>query len=405
MKQPTIILVAVLCLAAGALLGQTSSSSPASKPASMPSTAAAEEQLYLEWAKKVEKTINAGDPSFLNKSMDVRAMVDKGLKGLDIPVPEYSRFVGEALRECAQAGLGDVICKELKNGGKLRFLRFHQVEAQTIALFRSSGTANSLNYHDFYLSVDQYGRAVANDVYYYSTGERISELFRINGRRFVLIRQGGAEANQLKQGLAKLDEMERLYRDKKFKEALAAYDSIPDRLPGSLKYDKPALSLRMLIAMQVSVDAYQKAMEDYRATFPADPALDMDLIELYFLWGEYDECIAAIDRLNQNIGGDPFLDMRKAMALFLAGRTDLAKAAALKAIKEEPTLVQAYDVLLVHLLAENDFKDAVLVLRARESAGLPMPDLTRQERFTDFVESPEYAAWIKSRKPHPTSQP
>ena len=42
------------------------------------------------WAKKIEETIRARDPAFLDKSFDLDAIADKALEGLDMK-PEARR--------------------------------------------------------------------------------------------------------------------------------------------------------------------------------------------------------------------------------------------------------------------------------------------------------------------------
>jgi hypothetical protein len=62
------------------------------------------------------------------------------------------------------------------------------------------------------------------------------------------------------------------------------------------------------------------------------------LIDGYYLKQRYGEAIAAIDRLDRDLNGDPYLDLLRANAYRLKGDESNAERYAQRAVEREPEL-------------------------------------------------------------------
>src|SRR5262249_5809358 len=130
---------------------------------------------------------------------------------------------------------------------------------------------------------------------------------------------------------------------------------------------------------------------------------ELGSIGYHLLRKQYDDVLKAIDRIDTVIGGDPYLNVLRAETLLSAEHFKEARAAAEKAIEEEPKLQQGYRHRIDIARKESNHADVVTWLKNLvEATGTrPTPaELEADERFTEFVKSPEYRelkAWLAER--------
>jgi hypothetical protein len=97
-----------------------------------------------------------------------------------------------------------------------------------------------------------------------------------------------------------------LVNARKDREALAAFDA----LPAEVRADKTLLLTRLQVAHRLGPEGeptLREAVQDLRRAFPDDPCGDMVQIE-GARWGQVAEALAAVDRLERRVGGDPHLE-------------------------------------------------------------------------------------------------
>jgi predicted Zn-dependent protease len=106
-----------------------------------------------------------------------------------------------------------------------------------------------------------------------------------------------------------------------------------------------------------------------------------------------------LDSLRKLAGEDPYLDVLAANLLRAMGDYAGAIRRADKAIAAEPDLAEAYRSKVETALAQKDFATVAAVLTILETKlGEKLSDMTKEEVYSEFVKSPQYATWQKSRK-------
>ena len=125
------------------------------------------------------------------------------------------------------------------------------------------------------------------------------------------------------------------------KEALEVYKTFPDVLK-----DHPQIVHEYLVARCSSCRGLRmmRSATD-RAKCPNDPGVDLILMNHYVLGRRADDVLACIDRLDNAVGGDPYLDADRASAYVLKGDLAAAKKYAQKAAAAEPDEARGQEFL------------------------------------------------------------
>ena len=345
----------------------------------------------MDFAGKIEATINAGDPSFLDKAIDMNALMNQTLKGLRVTKQMMSGF---------RAGLGNfkfgtmVVARSIQNGGSYKFLRLRNTNGETRAIFRLLQNADGgVNYHELVLTLPREGGPSVMDMYIHLGGEYMSDTLRraflpaiAEKNKGFLARLTGRQGDYIK-SLPKMQAMQQLARQGKMAEALA----ILKALPASLQTDKNILMQRVVYAAEVDEAEYAAALEAMRKAYPKDPCLDLLCLDALILKKKYAETIRAADRIDRNIGGDPYLDVFRSNVYYTEKKLGKARQCAEKAIAAEPTLTDGHFTLITICLDQKDYPKVAEILTVLEKdLGVELTDLTEVPVYADFVKSDEY---------------
>jgi tetratricopeptide (TPR) repeat protein len=273
-----------------------------------------------------------------------------------------------------------------------------EVRGEPRLLFRLIG-ASGVNYHEYLL--DRAGRIV--DVYPHSNGEWLSQTVRRGFLPVVAQSQKGplGTADDLYlRNLPSILEMVRLFKEESYDRALAVFHG----LPAEVKAHRTILMQRLAIALRVSEEEYDAALTDLQAAFPDDPSLGLVLIDYHVNRGDHERALQMVDRLDRDIGGDPYLDFLRANLLFQAGRANEAKRVARRAIEAEPGLEDPYWTLVTISLHEEDYPETARLLTEIETGlGLTLRNLEEIPEYRGFVRSGAYAKWVAGRAATPGS--
>jgi predicted Zn-dependent protease len=185
-------------------------------------------------------------------------------------------------------------------------------------------------------------------------------------------------------------------RAKKYSRVLETYK----RLPASMKKRKTVLTLRLAATQSIDNAEYLRGVDDYRKYYPKDAAIDLLGLGARVLRKSYDQALAGIDRIDDAVGGDPYLKVIRAEILEQQGKPVAARKMAEAAIVEDPTLQAAYFVLVTQTLNNRDFaKTAELLSTMEATLNIRFKDLGAVPAYKEFVKSWEYRAWLNSRDP------
>lgn len=357
-----------------------------------------------ELAKKLEAAASSGDAAAINSLIDWEALLDRVTGGIDGVDAFRRKFVTGIKKSLGRGnGLAHAVVANVSAGGSYRFLKVRTREGKKSILFRLIGgeESPSVNYHDMLVTSKPRGSIRVVDVYVTTTGEFISSTLRR-----VFIPLAVAESKSVLQSLNRkesesvkyVDQFGQMYlamKRKQFRRVLQIYS----RLPETLQKDKNILMLQLMAAQKIGDKEYLDALDVYQKYHPADPSLDILVIDAFIIRGEYDKSLAAIDRLDEWVGGDPYLDVLRSNICLLKKDYAKVKKYAKRAIKADEERPDAYSNLVEVSLAERDFRETTrLLTRLENDLDLGYGDLTKDPDFAEYIKSPQYQNWLEWRK-------
>jgi predicted Zn-dependent protease len=172
------------------------------------------------------------------------------------------------------------------------------------------------------------------------------------------------------------------------------------QMPEKVRRQKHVQLFRLGSAPLVSEEEYKLALADAAPIFKDEVAADLLAIDALIYRNKYDDALAAADRIDKRIGGDPYLDVIRGTITMTAGKPAEAKAFAQSALKREPGLYAARDLLLSLAVQEKDHAETARLLTLFEKEhGLDFDDLKAAEGYEAFVQSQEYQQWLKRPRP------
>ena len=312
---------------------------------------------------------------------------------------EYHAQLRKAAEEDARNDpLVPLLLASVRRGGQVKLLRVHTVDGRPLALVRYIGPRGSVEYIDFVPARTGDGRLVAEDMHIAGNGELASVTLRRPQLKIAAEQKQGPPGHPPSNSrvwvshIPKLNAMYRQCIDRKYAQAVATYKS----LPAEIQTDK-SIFLRYLWAAEAVGDTeFLLALDGFRQQFPSDPALDFQNIDYYRLMRNFDAALKTIDKAEQSIGGDPYLNALRAKMLVKAWRFKEARVEADKAIEHEPGLTHGYWGRIDVAVAEANHADTLAYLKKlAENTGHVAGDLRKDLDFAVFIRTPEYREWLK----------
>jgi tetratricopeptide (TPR) repeat protein len=359
---------------------------------------------YREFGRKLEEAAKKGEKASFDKLIRVVELLERSLGDLGLPEKDFKAVMAGA--KSVKTDFTDLIIAEVKKGGSYTLLRTREFEGRRSALMRLIFEDGSVNYHEFVLHRSSDGQVVTEDIYIYLSCEMLSKTFRRMLLVFLADPKKGIAA-QLKEAdefyLKNMNEVIKLstaMKNGKNEEALAIFR----KLPPELQKDKSLQILAIKAAQEGEESEYLIELERFRKAHPKDAAIDILSIDYFLLKKQYDEAQKAIDKLNESVGGDPFLQILKGGVLNQAGKNAEAKPIIEKALKDDPKLMLGYWTRVAIALEEKNYADTLVWLKKIEETGLSEIDLENIRKidlYAGFVKSPEFEKlkkWLAERK-------
>jgi hypothetical protein len=383
----------------GALLAAPGGTAMAQKAASPPSDAECR-----KLATVFEQHIRRGEADQATQLIDWDVLLNRATAGfggspeVKQTATEFTAGVLETVR--MSGGLATQVAAAVEQGGSYRLLRTHRVDGQPRVLFRLLLPEGAgVNYHDLTFTRDAAGKLRISDVHLALSGEFLSDTLR---RAYlpVVAKVSGLKLNERDAAyVIHLDDLSKMVSEageERFSEALVIFRG----LPAPLQADKNILLIRLQAAQKVSDEEYAQAIDDLVRQFPNDSSVALLTIDGYLLQGHFARALSSVDKLDQALGGDPYLNVLRAGIHYQAGDLAAAEIAARKAMAAEPTLEDAYwQVATVSLDTESYDTTVEMLDLLQQRFGVELEDLTKVPEYADFVKSPQYRKWAQTRKP------
>jgi predicted Zn-dependent protease len=240
----------------------------------------------------------------------------------------------------------------------------------------------------------------AVDIYVVAAGEQMSQtlrrLYLMSAAQMnpsLLQRLSGRDGDFVK-NMERFQELITQFQAGNGEAALTAYR----QLPQSMREEKSSMLIAAQAAALVDDNEYVSMLEEFRRVHSNDPCSDIISIDYYFMRKEFDPALECINRLDTAVGGDPYLNIHRAQIMVERGELDEARKLCETAIETSPDEVDLHWVVVTVTLHQKKFADTVTWLNRLESEfNLEMSNLQNVPEYSEFVQSPEYSAWMEER--------
>jgi tetratricopeptide (TPR) repeat protein len=343
----------------------------------------------------LQESVKKGEISLFSKTFDRDAFLDRVLQGIKI-----SDALQENLRTNLQSRISpeDVAEAVRKNGQSFTFVGVRRFDNEYQLLFRAVGPHNELVYFAYPMGKSASGAITLVDVFCFAPPELFSETIRRGCFTAVAAVDKSAVEDWTDKQKDYIDSQQDWndFANQCQAGRHAVAEKTYSRLPASLRSDPYVLYQRGRVALGEDEPTFLAAIAPWRQVRPNDPALQLLVSEYYIARNRAFEAIAAYDKLNSQLGGDPQLDLRIARLHAGLGHTNEARTNLWQAINRDPPDAIAFAEHLSWNLLEHNFEQAARVLTLQEKlfhADLK-PAIRADNRFHDFRESAPGKKWL-----------
>ena len=355
----------------------------------------------LEFASAMEWAVYSGDVQAFDASIAWDRLLDQATQGLPGAESARDSFVTEFRQSLSHgSALARQVVGVVSQGGSYDLLRVQEVDGRSRPIFRLVAHDGSLNYHEMLLHRNSDGSLVVEDIYIFLSGETLSNTLR---RVFVPTAYESAPAITSHLTPVELEFVQHWEVITKFTEFLgpgqfAQALEVYQGMPASLQQDRTIMLMYIQAAMRLDEDVYAAAMEEFRRIYPHDPCVDILSIDSYAAADRYDSAMGCIDRLDQAVAGDPYLNVLRANLLISQGDFETAQQLAQAALDEEPDMIDAYWAFVSISLAQQDFIGTTQLLNAiAENFEVTFDDISMIPDYAEYVQSQPYQEFLQSR--------
>ena len=341
-------------------------------------------------AKGFAQHINDGESGKAATLIDVDALVDRAIEGIADPqglMTEIRKGFRPAIEKFAEK-----MSETVEDGGSFTLLGMRTRDGKEFSLYRVITAEGGLNY----IEVEWRSRgglvrgidiesAIAGE----SMGTTLRQKAASEASGDLIDRPSGKEA-RLKSLLA-TGRFISSARSGQLEKAMSLYRA----LPAEQQREKMILGLRMRVAREISEDEYLKAMEDMIRHYPHDTGTLLASLEFWFHKKDFNKIRGLIAKLDARVGGDPFLDVYRAITLIAEEKLGGAKKSLERAVVREPTLADAWFLLVeVSVLQNTHAETARLLDAATKAADIEWSGIPDEESFAAFRSSKQGKAWL-----------
>jgi len=301
-----------------------------------------------DFGLEIETSLVKKDGAALLRAMDWAAVTDAVLA--DLPENrEEGKYQRKAVLESLSqsGGVMKYVTEQVKRGGSYHFLRVVKAAdtrpGEQAVLFRFLDPDAGVDYHRLVLSRDVTGRIMIREIYLIHHGETYSESIRrtlapelyaggMNG-------YGAAMSDVVRilyrDNTLLIQAMYRAYENRDYRRVLDLYDVLPRELQENKAFQITRLTAAML---QGDADEYLYVLADLRGKMGDDPCVDFLSLDYFFERGMFLEVLRSMDRIEEIVGHDPYLNLFRCLALTNMGQGSDAKKLYKISVEEDPRL-------------------------------------------------------------------
>lgn len=341
------------------------------------------------------------DPGPFLQAIDYDRVLDIAFTGLLVDQKRKQAFYRNYKSERA-AQIVKQLFQRIPEGGYSKLLRIKMEGDIGHALVRMDFGDFGLGYMDIHLTRGNNGKIKIIDWFNYATGQLYTETLRqyiatISPTPTLLGKVYDITSNR-KENADALVELMTMYIRGENEKAVRKFLTLDEELRKS--------RLLNIIAFQSAsapddMESYRKVLKNIERYFNDDEGMSYLLLDYYYLEGDYEKAMKAVDRVQSNFGvEDAGILALKANLLVEIGKVQEAAAYARRAIELEPEYEHSYLSLLVAQIEQKQYAQAISTadtLEQRFYYDFSPQVLSDNEFFADFLESAEYRKWRNGR--------
>lgn len=350
---------------------------------------------YFDAARAIEQGMVDGTAYM---KFDPGLMVRAALGGFEI----NQTLIGLAAQDYIPNGAEtfEKITSGIENGNSYQLMRVVRSEGKHRAVFRISGP-EGLNYHVMDLTKNERGAIVGCDIFMALSDEHLSMTIRkmlLPGlENYPLVAKELARPDgEYVRDFEKIRPITAAIEAENFQEVLAQCEM----LPPAMQKTKLVMVLRINSAARIGdLDKFNAATEEFRRERPNEITPDLLGLAVYAATNQPDAMLNAIDRIDQYVGGDPYLDVPRAQAAVAKHDLNTAEKLLLKAAASPITPPEVHEELVGLSLQRKEFdKTLTHLLELERRLGIRLPDVKEFPEYAEFVKTEQYQEWLKRER-------
>lgn len=263
---------------------------------------------YLSFGQKITDICCTGDTNSFCRFFDYEELLARAIDGLDVSYPSDQTIISQKVT--LANSFVQSLKRRVKNRANIKMLAARRRGADVSLLFSAHGSDLTCSYFELFVENDPQGGFKIVDINMMMSGELTSETVRR-----LLITEHQISPAYLKKLNDKKKEAELKATFVYFHAPGSGTQADFEKLPAEMKKAKYAHLLYMQ-GLRSNLPEYLKALRACREAFPNDPSTELLNVEYYTLSGDFVESAKALEKINQQVGGDddliPIIEQVKA---------------------------------------------------------------------------------------------
>lgn len=360
-------------------------------------------------AEAVESGFNTLDGTKIDAVLDLPTLFGQAIHDVRLSGIERRGFIQGAIEGAnGDNNIAKRWIAALGEKDRVRLLRIRQVDGHQRAQLRML-VGDGLNYLDLLIVRTPAGVTRVVDYQDMATGEFLSRTIAsvaipalAQASRTPLERLVKGSSNEYLGMVGTVPEIRGLIEQGKHAEAMERWRGLPE----AFRSTRAGATLRMLIAQGMGDAEHLASLQEIERLFPNDPALSLVQVDANILAKRYPQALEAVDRVDQIVGGDPYLDGMRADIRLQAGDLAGSQKDVARGCEREPGLIDLWWTRLgVSLKADTHAETARALDEINQRFGIEFQDdLGAVAEYARFAASPEHAAW-RARQAAKTATP
>ncbi len=317
------------------------------------------QQVY-RFARDIPPGVAELDPTFLNSAFDRDAWRGRVAHGVD-----DSAALITAVDADLDVLFGEIILGNV-GGRKLHLVDFRWDGGHPRAVYRKEGSFRS--YFVLLLGEDAGGWPTVIDLFRLVDIDPLS----VRMRRIEMARLSSPKLRRGREPLtlrSAVGMVEKYGESWPYSNVFGYWASLPD----SIKYDRYVLGARIGPNSNLSHEEWLSAAGDLHARYAGLPGISLLMINYFIEMRQYDSAMAAINTVDSIVGGDPYLDVVRAMTMCQSGNISSARKRADRMIANDSTRPLPYLVRIRASILDYEFAEAAEEIEKFEDRfGLPL---------------------------------